>query len=382
MGSTLHVEESTDAVDVTKTLHLSRLAAVLGRPLVTQICTNKTSIKGIYSNLIKKSIFRGAITCLMSIDKLNPTTVSNLATCLCAIRNAWFDHNQNKVELNMGDLNETLYLRESATSSPSPKARSPTQLNRESTKESHNIKMHSMQYSSYFTGNYLPHGFSFFCTVAPSSNTKMIPLKLQTVLRNVSLSIPKMEVLVRSLLLSAGFVSTDRLAPVLVRALHNCSEEFEGTKISVVHYTTIASAVQHAARHLEKMRQSNMEIAIELENTLDVWSEHNDAFEARSLRLNLVQCIYQQNMGESDASMLKEKLAAFMQREFRDFENLHRDPTKPFMKQDLVADEEKKEWTEAEAKYYDSCEKTGMIPTDGQRGEYNLCRKYYVYLFN
>ena len=153
----------------------------------------------------------------------------------------------------------------------------------------------------------------------------------------------------------------------MVRALHNCSEEFEGTNIGVVHYTTIASAVQHAARHLEKMRQSNTEIAIELENTLDVWSEHNDAVEARSLRQSLVQCIYQQNMSESDANMLKEKLASFMQRQFGDFENLHRDPTKPFMQQNSAAGEADAEWTDAEAKYYESCEKTGMIPTDGQR---------------
>ena len=376
MGSTLHVEETSDSVDVTKTLHLSRLAAVLGRPLVTLNCDGQTTVKNIYSNLLRKSVFRGAISCLTSIDKLNPSVVVHLATMMCAVRNAWYDQSQTKVELTMGNLDEVLHLRDPLDPSSLRFKKGklaivakalqtrPSLVTEANLKEASERKLAAK--SSYFNENYLPFGFSFFCTVAPSPNTQTIPLKLQTVMRNVTLSIPSIEGICRSLLLSSGFVSTDRLAPVMVRAIHHVSDHF-ATEIGVVFYTTIAAAVSAAARHLEARRNTKSEIALELEDTLDVWSEHNDSVEARSLRQALVQTIYQQVLARSDSSIIRERLVVFMKGQFEDFESLHRDPTKPYTKRDEVDNEEEKGIELATQLYYDSCEKLGLISTDGQR---------------
>jgi hypothetical protein len=282
MGSTVHIENPSTNIDVSKNLYLSRLAAVLGRPFVTLSSTPDTTIVDVFT-LMKKSIKRGAVGLVESIDKLTPATVSEMGTVLSAVRNAWFNKNQKWVELSVGALEETLHLRPLAdneiaiTNIHSPRVRA--------------LMVESRDQKDTIT--YLPFGFSFFTTIAPSSSEHTIPLKLQAVMRNVTVALPSLEVLVKSLLLSAGFVSTDRITALLQRTVSAIQSEFSGS-IKTVQYTTIAGGIMAAAQYLEKLRSSEAEIGMEMENTIDVWSEHNDAEEAKALRVCLGRSIYQQ----------------------------------------------------------------------------------------
>ena len=349
MGATLHIEDNNGGIETSHTLHLSRLATILGRPFVVMTSNEATTIHEIYRTVMKKSIYRGAVGCVMAIYKLLTETVGHLGQCLCTIRNAFNNKHQTKITLNIGDLSETLHLKEqhkpgrssftSALKKFSGERRAAklfqnhdhaTPNKRGLTNDDYSLSAlgEEVDMGRLFIPHHLRSGLPFFMTVSPSPPSEPIPLRLQAALRNVTITAPSVDALCRSLLLSAGFVSTDRLSKTLNKALTRCTEVFP--EIEWVYYTTIASAVHSAAKHLEKIRQSKTEIALEVESTLDVWSRHNDAEEASALRHCLVKSIYQQIMGwsKTGSKTTHDNLAGFMEEQFSEYNKAHADPTK------------------------------------------------------
>ena len=289
-GARVHCEDSdNESVDVTKSLHFSCLANILGRQYVTVNCSSETHVETI-TKMLQQVIVCGSVCVLMSADKLSSGVVQNLCGVISKVREAWFDETCNIVQIPGASLNIPIKSKSS----------------------------------------WLQYGFPFFVSTEDSSYPAAVSVELLSIFRVVAISTPNLSVLLSACLLAAGFVSCDSLSTILMEAVIAVSMELPD-EVGPILYTTIAGAVNSASRFIDQERMQKSEIIMELENTNSVcWVEHNDAEEAKAVRNELVQHIYQQICNRPNAEEVRRKVEIVVTSVFNKFQVDHEDSQEKF----------------------------------------------------
>jgi len=284
-GSRVHVDESDNRnVDITKALHFSCLANILGRQLQSIHCNEHTHTETIVNKLISV-INCGSVCAVMSADKMSEKVTANVCGIINSIREAWYN------PLSGSGINI-------------PGTPCHIQLKAKS--------------------SWLQFGFPFFITSEDSKYPAALSLRLLSMFRNVAISIPSLNILLDSCLLSSGFISCDRLSPVLMEAVIEVSTQLPN-EVGPIQYTTIAGSVSSASKLLDYIRHRKnnavMELLQESVEESCVWVEQNDEEEARALRNSLVQHIFQQVCNKPDAQDVRGRVEIIVNEVFARFAN-------------------------------------------------------------